>query len=119
MLYYQIPKDDKAVLDEMNIQIKDLIKKRTEFLDSKMEEHSDFKIGDDVYDESSGQKVGVGYAHKRHHRGSGGCDTSFGCCVEILLPGRIISNTSASKNKYVTKEDLKNRLQAKLRSLNG
>lgn len=56
---YPAPKELKAELDTLNEEVKAALAKRKAWMDAHMEDFSNFKVGDEVYDRNTGQLLGV------------------------------------------------------------
>jgi len=50
---------DEKELEKLNKEVTLTIKKRTAWLESKMVEYSELQVGDDIYNLSTGEKLGV------------------------------------------------------------
>lgn len=45
----ELSKQDQKKLDKLNLDVENAIKKRKEWLDSKMTEYAKLQVGDDIY----------------------------------------------------------------------
>ena len=51
--------EDKNILQQLNIDVINTIKKRRDWLDSKMQEYAEMQIGDNIYNLETGLPIGV------------------------------------------------------------
>jgi len=51
--------EDKNILHQLNIDVINTIKKRRDWLDSKMQEYAEMQIGDNIYNLETGLPVGI------------------------------------------------------------
>lgn len=98
---------EQEYLDTMNKAVADAIAARTMWLDAKMVETSELKIGDDIYDIRSGKKLGVITGLYRYQaRQNRLLDTSIYCDYEYQTEPGIIDNTSSQPGlEFGTREE--------------
>lgn len=92
----QMTESDQKQLEDMNMAVKEAIRLRREWLDRKMEEYADVKVGEVLYELGSGQPVGVVSRLYRYwqDRDEGVRDTHLDVNYEYNTGGNCFDNTS-------------------------
>jgi hypothetical protein len=105
-----LTEDEQSELDTLNASVKEAIEKRRAWLDVKMVETSDLKVGDDIYNISKGIKVGVVTSLYRYWNNRNDLlDNNYRCSYEYRTSPNSIDNTSRQFDRFGTKDEaLKN-----------
>jgi hypothetical protein len=113
--------DDNACLDELNKCVDDAISRRKDWLDSKMAQYAEFKIGDPIFDLDSSARVGfvTEYYRFRSDNDKGVWDTSLTIDYTFQTGGfdsnvKSFDNTSRQPRALGTKEQAELRASEKL-----
>ena len=85
---------DKQELDGLNTAVDLATEERTKWLDDKMPEYADIAIGEDIYDISSGRRLGTVSRHYRYHAGDLRFDTELSINYEYETSKNCFDNTS-------------------------
>jgi hypothetical protein len=107
-------------LRKLTEAIDDALKARTEWLNAKMVETSDLKIGDDIYDCSTGIRLGKVTKLYRYWQGQGNqlLDTGPHCHYEYETETQLCDNTSRQTGRsFGTKEEAKSVIEMRLKRL--
>lgn len=99
--------EERSELDALNEAVQEAIDARREWLDTKMHEVSALKVGDDIYDTRSGQKLGVVSKLYRYHADQNPLfDTHVSVNYQYETGSRCFSNTSSQIGvSFGTRED--------------
>lgn len=107
MTQRKLTEAEKLEIDALNQAVTDAIEKRKKWLDAKMVETSRLKVGDDIYDIESGDKIGIVSGLYRYDDEENPLyDTSYRCDYEYEVRKNCFDNTSSQIGLlYGTKED--------------
>lgn len=109
----------QAELDKLNAAVLAAVKARTEWMDAHMEAVSKAKVGDEVYDLESGQRVGVISRLYRYH-GDGKdwrYDTEMSVEAEYCTHHNCYDNTSRQPFAIGTKQEARDRAEWRVKAL--
>jgi hypothetical protein len=112
--------EEQHELDALNAAVADAITARRNWLDAKIRETSQLQVGDDIYDVTSGQKVGrvTGLYRFWRDRDDGIRDDSHYCEYEYeVAPGCRDNTSRQSGRSFGTQEDALTRLEARVARL--
>ena len=115
-------KQDEVKLDALNKAVTDAIQERREWLDKKMAEYAEVKIGEDIYDLTNGVKLGPVSGYYRYWRDQhdGILDKSLSIEYKIETSPNCFDNTSRYGHILVgTKKSLIKRKERELQRLNS
>lgn len=91
---------EEAEIARLNKAVDDVVKARTEYLDRLMVEKSLAKVGDEIYDTKTGEKLGVISKIYRYHQGDYKYDTGCYCDYEYETSRNCFSNTSCDPYRF-------------------
>jgi hypothetical protein len=93
---YPPPKELQAELDALNVEVTAVLAKRKAWMDAHMEDFSNFKVGDEVYDTNNGQLLGVVTELYRYwdHQRNPLYDTGMNIEISYRKSNRVIDNSS-------------------------
>ena len=114
--------DEQRELDGLNTAVADAINARRIWLDMKMHETSSLKVGDDIYDLDTGQKLGTISELYRYwrDRDEGVRDHSHSCDYQYETLGGWFDNTSRQTGRrFGTKDDALARVETRAWLLRG
>lgn len=116
--------DEKAELERLNQAVKDAIAQRRAWLDTKMFETSKLKVGDEIYDLDTGQRLGVVRSLYRYwrDRNDGVLDTDHSCDYTYAhesSPMCTYNTSSQSGRRFGTKQEAIDAAQRALERLKG
>jgi hypothetical protein len=104
-------------LIKLNNEVKEVVEKRSKFLDDNMKYFAEFQIGDKVFNCKTG-RIGICSKHYRLNEDRPELDTSLRCDCEIK-ESRYYDNTSRfiGFNPWVKYEDYENKTDTYIRKL--
>jgi len=116
-----LTEEEQAELSALNADVKAAIEKRRAWLDAKMAECSSLKVGDDIYDLNSVQRLGRVARLYRYwrDRDEGVRDNSLHCDYKFETSPNCYDNTSryGGALSYGTREDAAKRAEMKAQML--
>jgi hypothetical protein len=96
---------EKSELDSLNKAVNDSVMRRKLWLDTKMFEVANLKIGDDIYNITTGQRLGVVSGIYRCHEGDQRYDNNVSVNYQYCVGNNCHDNTSRQFIRVGTKDD--------------
>lgn len=100
-----LTESEKSELDILNKAVDDSVMRRKLWLDAKMLEVASLKVGDDIYNIATGQRLGVVSGIYRCHEGDQRYDTGVSVNYQYCVGNNCHDNTSRQFIRVGTKDD--------------
>lgn len=99
---YPPPKELQAELDVLNVEVTAVLAKRKAWMDAHMQDFSNFKVGDEVYDANTGRLLGaVSELYRYHAEHSPQYDTHMTIEIQFRMEGTTNCYDNSSRHAGV------------------